>query len=130
VTVQNLPFVAALRERADRLGVESPRYLERTHYPITVTALPEATLRIKIGYDTRRFAADAIGRVLGHLGALLRSMAEAPEVQLADLPWTLEDESAPGEWGRPPEMAAWEVEPPDLDRLDEGELDALLDRLG
>ena len=33
VIVQNLPFVASLQERADRLGIESARYLERTHYP-------------------------------------------------------------------------------------------------
>jgi non-ribosomal peptide synthetase component F len=130
VTVQNLPFVEALRQRADRLGIESPRYLERTHYPIALTALPDASLRLTIGYDARRFAADAIGRALGHLRALLRSMADDPEVRLGDLPSTLDGESAPGEWGRSPEIATWEVEPPDLDRLDEGELDALLDQLG
>jgi hypothetical protein len=132
VTVQNLPFMDALRERADRLGVESPRYVERTHYPITVTALPDTTLRIKIGFDARRFAADAIERVLGHLRALLSSMADDPEVRLADLPWTLdsESESAPGQRGRPSGEPEWDIEVPDLDRLDEGELDVLLDKLG
>jgi amino acid adenylation domain-containing protein len=132
VTVQNLPFVESLRDRANRLGVESPRYLERTHYPITVTALPDTTLRIKIGFDARRFAADAIERVLGHLQALLSSMADDPEVRLADLPWTLdsEGESAPRQWGRPPDEAAWDIDLPDLDRLDEGELDVLLDQFG
>jgi amino acid adenylation domain-containing protein len=132
VTVQNLPFVDTLRERADRLGVESPRYLERTHYPIAVTILPDTALRIKIGFDARRFATDAIERVLGHLRALLLSMANNPEVRLADLPWALESEgeSAPGQRGRPPDEAAWGIELPDLDRLDEGELDVLLDQLG
>jgi non-ribosomal peptide synthetase component F len=132
VTVQNLPFVESLRERADRLGVESPRYLERTHYPITVTALPDTTLRIKIGFDARRFAADAIERVLGHLQALLSSMTNDPEVRLADLPWTLDSagESAPRQWGRPPDEAASDIDLLDLDRLDEGELDVLLDQFG
>jgi surfactin family lipopeptide synthetase C len=128
--VQNLPFVASLQERADRLGIESARYLERTHYPIAVTVTPGTTLQIKIGFDARLFAADAIERVLGHLRALLQAMVDDPEARLADLPWTLEGESAPGQWGRPPDEAAWEIELPDLDRLDAGELDVLLDQLG
>ncbi len=130
VTVQNLPFVESLRQRADRLGIESPRYLDRTHYPITLTAVPDAALRLTIDYDARRFAADAIERALGHLRALLQSMADDPEGRLADLPWTLDGESAPGPWSRAPEMAAWQAGPPDLDQLDEGELDVLLDQLG
>jgi amino acid adenylation domain-containing protein len=132
VIVQNLPFVETLRERADRLGVESARYLERSHYPITVTALFDTTLRIKIGFDARRFATDAIERALGHMRALLRSMANNTEVRLADLSWALESEgeSTPGPRGRAPHEAAWELELPDLDRLDEGELDVLLDQLG
>jgi non-ribosomal peptide synthetase component F len=132
VTVQNLPFVDTLRERADHLGVESPRYLERTHYPITVTAQPETALRIKIGFDARRFAPDAIERTLGHVRALLLSMASNPEVRLADLPWALdgEGESVPGQQGRPPGEGDWDIELPDIDRLDEGELDVLLDQLG
>jgi hypothetical protein len=127
-----LPFVESLRERADRLGVESPSYLERTHYPITVTALLDTTLRIKFGFDARRFATDAIERALGHVRALLLSMAQNTEVRLADLSWALdsEGESAPGQRGRPPDEAAWDIELPDLDRLDEGELDVLLDQLG
>jgi non-ribosomal peptide synthetase component F len=132
VTVQNLPFVDTLRERADRLGVELLRYLERTHYPITVTALPDTALRIKIGFDSRRFAPDAIERTLGHLRALLLSIANNPEVRLADLPWALdgEGEPEPGQQGLASDEAAWGIELPDLDRLDEGELDVLLDQLG
>ena len=53
VIVQNLPFVASLQERANRLGIESARYLERTHYPLAVTVLPGTELGIKIGFDTR-----------------------------------------------------------------------------
>ena len=108
VTVQNLPFVEALRERADRLGVESPRFLERTHYPITVTALPGTDLRITIGFDARRFGADAIERALGHLRALLLAMADDPGRRLADLPWMLdrEREQLIERWGLPPSELA------------------------
>ena len=51
VTVQNLPFVTSLQQRADRLGIDSARYLERTHYPLAVTVLPGTELEIKIGFD-------------------------------------------------------------------------------
>ena len=130
VTVQNLPFVEALRERGDRLGVESPRYIERTHYPITVTAVPGTAIAIKIGFDARRFAADAIERALGHLRALLQAMADDPDRRLADLPWMLdsEREQVIGRWNLPGADRAWDI--PDLDGLDEGELDLLIDRLG
>jgi amino acid adenylation domain-containing protein len=131
VTVQNLPFVESLRERADRLGIESPQYLERTHYPITVTVVPDTELRIKIGFDATRFAPDAMKRVLGHVRTLLISMATNAGVQIADLPWSLdgEGESLPEQWARPADDS-WLPELADLERLDEGELDALLDQLG
>jgi amino acid adenylation domain-containing protein len=128
--VQNLPFLASLQERGKQLGIEAAQFRERTHYPLAVTVVPGTELLIKIGFDARLFAADAIERVLGHLGALLRAMADDPEIRLADLLSTLDSESAPGQWGRPPDEAAWDIELPDLDRLDEGELDVLLDQLG
>jgi hypothetical protein len=132
VTVQNLPFVADLRERADRLGVEDPRYIERTHYPIALTVLPEAVLRIRIGFDRRRFAAGAIEGMLAQFRALLREMAADPDRRLADLPWASDgrDGMRAGEWSLPRDQHAWELEMPDPDRLDEGELDLLIDRLG
>ena len=132
VSVQNLPFVDALRERADRLGVESPRFLERTHYPITVTALPGPDLRITIGFDARRFEPDAIDRALGHLRALLLAMADDPGHRLADLSWMLdhEREQLIERWSLPPNELAPDLPFPDLDRLDERELDLLIDRLG
>ena len=54
------PPVRGLAARTrHRLGIESARYLERTHYPLTVTVLPGIELLIKIGFDSDRFDADA-----------------------------------------------------------------------
>ena len=78
VIVQNLPFVASLQERADRLGIESPRYLERTHYPLAVTVVPGTELGIKISFDSDRFDPSAIDRMLGHLRHVLEAMAVDP----------------------------------------------------
>ena len=78
VIVQNLPFAGSLQERADRLGIESARYLERTHYPIAVTVVPGTEMEIRIGFDADRFDPGAIERVLGHLRTILEAMAAVP----------------------------------------------------
>ena len=85
VIVQNLPFVGSLQERADRLGIESAQYLERTHYPITVTVLPRTALEIRISFDADRFDPRTIERMLGHFRTLLEAMAAEPEGRIADL---------------------------------------------
>jgi len=95
VVIQNLPFVADLQKRAESIGVEDPRYIERTHYPITLTVVPGAALRIKIGFDRRRFPAGAIEAMLGHFRSLLQAMAVDPDRRLADLPWTTDGQTGP-----------------------------------
>ena len=106
--VQNLPFLASLQERGNRLGIESARYLERTHYPLTVTAVPGNELAIKISFDSRRFGAGAIERTLGHLRTVLEAMASNPERRLVDLPWMTqsEQEQLLGQWERERERIA------------------------
>jgi len=86
VIVENLPFVASLQERADRLGIESARYLERTHYPLAITVVPGAELGIKIGFDSDRFDPSAVERTLGHLRTVLEAMTAGPDRRLLDLP--------------------------------------------
>src|SRR5205823_6390316 len=105
VIVQNLPFVASLQERANRLGIESAHYLERTHYPITLTAVPGPELRLKIGFDARRFDPGLIERALGHLRTLLEAMAVDAERSLVDLPLMLqsEQEQLIGRWHGSPD---------------------------
>lgn len=130
VTVQNLPFVEALRTQADRLGIEQPRFVERTHYPIT--ALPGEHLRIRVGFDARRFATEAIDRILAHLRALLLTMADDPSRRLAELPWIFDPRFGRlvDHWGSPPDGLAVEFPIRDIDHLNERELDALIERLG
>jgi amino acid adenylation domain-containing protein len=128
--VQNLPFLTSLQARGNRLGIESARYIERTHYPLTITAVPGDELAIKISFDTRRFDAGAIERTLGHLRTVLEAMASNPERALADLPWmTLSEQEQllgqPGQSGSEPGFD--EV---DLNQLTELELDSLMAQLG
>jgi surfactin family lipopeptide synthetase C len=129
VIVQNLPFVGSLQERADRLGIESARYLERTHYPIAVTVLPGTELEIRIGYDADRFDPCIIERALGHLRTILEAIAARPEGRLADLTSMIESEQERliGQWNG----SHGELDPDDLDldRLNGEELDTLIAQL-
>ena len=129
VIVQNLPFVGSLQERANRLGIESARYLERTHYPIAVTVLPGTELEIRIGFDADRFDPCTIERVLGHLRTILEAMAARPEPRLADLTSMTESEQEQliGQWNG----SRGEPHPDDLDldRLTGDELDTLIAQL-
>lgn len=131
VTVQNLPFVDDLRERADRLGVERPRYDERTHFPLALTALPGPSLRLRVDHDARRFPPDAIARALGQLQALLRAVVEGPDRPLADLHPLVDPEGddAVEAWGHPDGSPGWDIGVHDINRMGEEELDMLIDRL-
>ena len=129
IIVQNLPFVASLQERANRLGIESPRYLERTHYPLAVTVVPATELEIKISFDSDRFDASAIDRMLRHLRNVLEAFAVDPDRQLVDLPLMTESEQEQliGPWnGSQGEPLMDDLQ---LDRFTESQLDALIDRL-
>jgi amino acid adenylation domain-containing protein len=128
--VQNLPFLASLQERGNRLGIESARYLERTHYPLSVTVVPGNELAIKISYDSRRFGADAIERSLAHLRTVLEAMASNPERRLVDLPWLTqsEQEQLIGQWERNGSDSG--LDDVDLNQLTEMELDSLMAQLG
>ncbi len=129
VIVQNLPFIASLQERANRLGIESARYLERTHYPLAVTVVPGTELAIKIGFDSDRFDPSAIDRTLGHLRTVLEAMTNGPERRVADLPIMTESEQQQligrgnRSQGDPPSVELH------LERLSDSALDGLLDQL-
>jgi amino acid adenylation domain-containing protein/non-ribosomal peptide synthase protein (TIGR01720 family) len=65
---------------------------EHSNYPIALAAemIPELVLRIN--YDTGRFDAPTIARLLGHLQTLLESMSDRLEARLVALPLLTESE--------------------------------------
>jgi amino acid adenylation domain-containing protein len=129
VIVQNLPILASLQERAKSLGVESARFIERTHYPLAVTVVPGAELQIKICFDSSRFEPDAIERTLGHLCAVLEAMAASPEQRLFELPLLTarEHEQLLGRWQ--PSQNEGGLDDIGLEELTETELDSLMAEL-
>jgi amino acid adenylation domain-containing protein len=129
VIVQNLPFAASLQQRATGLGIEQARFVERTHYPITLTVLPGIELAMKIGFDSARFDARAIERMLGHLRTVLEAMAIDSDRRLADVPLMTEreQEQLMTPWNDP--QGELSLDDLRIDQFSELQLDALIDRL-
>ncbi|NEQ70508.1 MAG: amino acid adenylation domain-containing protein, partial [Symploca sp. SIO2D2] len=72
------------------LGLDS---FSQTNYPLTLlAAVTPGDFLLKISYDTSRFAADTIARILGHLQNLLEAMVTNPNIELGQLPLITEVE--------------------------------------
>jgi amino acid adenylation domain-containing protein len=128
--IQNLPYQVSLQDRADKLGIESARYFERTHYPLSVTVVPGNELLIRIAFDTHRFDPGVIERTLGHFQTVLEAMAADPDRRIVELPSMTQSEQAQvlEEWSMPDgPLAAHEA---GVDQLTEEELDDMMNRLG
>lgn len=59
---------------------------EQTSYPLNLVAGVSESLTLKIIYDSERFTAPVIRRMLDHLATLLNGIAADPAMPLADLP--------------------------------------------
>ena len=87
LVVENYPVsMASGRSDAGGLAVEDVRAAERTHYPVTVTAIPGRTLRLSLSWDRSRIDGATARRLLDHLGALLEALPQDPERRVGDLP--------------------------------------------
>ncbi|MBD1938352.1 non-ribosomal peptide synthetase [Microcoleus sp. FACHB-68] len=86
VVFENYPVDPALRERNSHLEICDVQSHDSTNYPITVMVIAQSELTIKISYDRRRFDADTITRMLGHLQTLLEGIVANPNQYLKDLP--------------------------------------------
>ncbi len=65
---------------------------EQTNYPLTVIIMPGSELSVRIIYDSCRFEAATISRMLGHLQTLLSGMVTNPEQRISALPLLTEAE--------------------------------------
>jgi amino acid adenylation domain-containing protein len=79
---ENYPVNSSKNTSEKTLEITDIRCLERTNYPLTVVIIPNRELSGRIVYDTRRFEAETIERMIGHLQTLLAAMANHPELSL------------------------------------------------
>jgi non-ribosomal peptide synthetase component F len=117
VSFQSLPLHAVAAGHEGTLRLRQARAVSGSSQPLTLLVEPGDELILTLSYDSRRFAADTVERLLRHLGNLLRGMAEDPERTLASLPMLSAEE------------AGLEGTSLDVEALSDGEVDALLDAL-
>ena len=82
VVFENYPVEPALRQGAQTLKIDDVTTAEQTNYPLTLFAIAEDTLTLKVLYDRDRFTDGAMKRLLGHLETFLSHMVAAPEATL------------------------------------------------
>ena len=107
VVFENLPGAKeAGQGQSQDGGLRSKRLtapMERTSFPITLISGPAKELWLRLTYDTTRFDADTIARLLTHLQVLLLSIAADPRRKLGDLTLLSAGERGRvlGEWSGP-----------------------------
>ncbi|MFB2892393.1 amino acid adenylation domain-containing protein [Aerosakkonemataceae cyanobacterium BLCC-F50] len=79
----NYPIDTSKSESKKALEISNLRCFERANYPLTIFINPETELAGRIIYDTSRFAADAIARMIGHFQTLLTEIATNPQQKLS-----------------------------------------------
>ena len=85
VVFENYPVSFSFKERMQGIELEQIRAYERTNYALTLVASPGTEFVLQINYQTPRFEASSIRRMLGHLQALLEGMVAYPHKSLAGL---------------------------------------------
>ncbi len=86
VVCENLPR-APDPQATGSLGIEDLDAFEESHYPLSIVAVPGKALAFYLFYRRRRFNAEQVETLWGHLKTLLEGMAANPDALLGDLPW-------------------------------------------
>jgi len=85
---ENFPVSDALEKKDDTdatLAVGKVKSFEQTNFPLTVLVSPGKNIQIKFSYDNAMFDSVAIERMAGHMGNLLRQMAEDPSMSIGEV---------------------------------------------
>jgi amino acid adenylation domain-containing protein len=83
---ENYELNTALRSLGGIWESREFELFEQPNYPLTLTVYAESELILKIDYDSSRFDAETIRRILGHLETLLNGFIANPQQCLGKLP--------------------------------------------
>jgi|GEM_PF-401820 len=90
---ENFPIDSSWQEWSPELKIAELESFGRINYPLSVLAgVRSENLLLRIIYDTSRFEADTIARMLGHLETLLEAMVGNPDIEIGKLPLLKEAE--------------------------------------
>ncbi|OZI23950.1 hypothetical protein CAL26_11120 [Bordetella genomosp. 9] len=82
---ENAPLDDAMLAEAAELGLSADGARTHTNYALTVVAKPGVELGLQVTYDTTRFSAPAMDRLLRTLRHILVELAGRPDAVLADI---------------------------------------------
>ena len=83
---ENFPINTSMKKSEASLELLRVNSSESVNYPLGVMASPGAEFLIGIYYDSRRFDAATIERLLGHLKVMLESIAANPQQRVSEIP--------------------------------------------
>ncbi|MGI2903869.1 non-ribosomal peptide synthetase [Tolypothrix sp. VBCCA 56010] len=83
---ENYPLDESSKHQFGSLEITNITGVEQTNYPLSAIAIPGSELLIRISYDTERFDAATISRMLGHFQTLLQAIAANPFQRLFEVP--------------------------------------------
>ncbi|MEH2077944.1 MAG: amino acid adenylation domain-containing protein [Nostoc sp.] len=86
VVFENYPQDTFLSNPGGNIQITKRRVIEQTNYPLTVIAVPEQELSLRILYDGSRFDDETINRMMGHLVTLLEGMVTNIEQTVSEIP--------------------------------------------
>lgn len=89
---ENYPVDPSLQRQGQRLYIESVHAVEQTNYALTLVARAGKQLALGLSYQSARFEAAAMQRMLGHLQSLLEGLLASPQQHLANVPLLTEAE--------------------------------------
>ncbi|MFP2903403.1 condensation domain-containing protein, partial [Corallococcus sp. 4LFB] len=131
---ENYPLDASLAAQGNPLGIRDVRGVERSNYPLTASVIPGRELLLKLAYDTPRFEAEGIGRLLeqwrraveglvaGETGRLWEvGVLSAEEKQRVLVEWNQTASDSPREASIVDVFAAQVARRPDAVALEAGE---------
>jgi amino acid adenylation domain-containing protein/non-ribosomal peptide synthase protein (TIGR01720 family) len=85
VVFQNLSVDTEVQAWISSLNIRHLQAFQQTNYPLNIVVELNPNLEIKIDYDSRRFDADAIARMLNHWQNLLEAVVNNPQAKLSEL---------------------------------------------
>ncbi len=74
VVFENYPVSSSIKELNNSISIFDINAIEQTNYPLTVVGSAHEDIVLEIAYQTDRFDADTISRMLGHLEVIMTSM--------------------------------------------------------
>jgi len=84
---ENYPLDQALRVPVPGLRIEETQWSEQTHYALTIIAIPDDEIQIRLGYATEAFDAAWIGHFGSCLQQVLRAFVAHPDQKLDEVQW-------------------------------------------